>query len=380
MRAMGDAQTVIDAGASLPSVVARCRARQATPPLAPARGEQNPQGLRYNTQPPRRYPSVPKQPRPHPLNGDFAWQDCADPAAPPDRRTSATHSTPWASSRSRGRSPPAEIAAVTAAIDPLEATEEQRLRDGRRDDLDLDGGRHHLHHPPGEALAGAARLRGPPVHPDVCHDLVGDDVRLYWDQSVYKKTGKVQEFPWHQDNGYTFIEPQQYLTFWLPLVDVDEENGCPWIAPGLHLGGTLDHWLTPIGLQVPGGRRRTPSPVPAKAGRRDHLLLARPHRTGPNLKTGSVRKAYILQYCRGRLGRDAAGRNPGGAGRPRAAVQDPRGRALASPMNYRHAFHAGNHADVFKHAALTLVLEWLLAKPAPFAVLDTHAGVGPTTC
>lgn len=45
-------------------------------------------------------------------------------------------------------------------------------------------------------------------------------------------------------------------------------------------------------------------------------------------------------------------------------------------MNYRHAFHAGNHVDVFKHAALTFVLEWLLAKPAPFAVLDTHAGVG----
>ena len=45
-------------------------------------------------------------------------------------------------------------------------------------------------------------------------------------------------------------------------------------------------------------------------------------------------------------------------------------------MNYRHAFHAGNHADVFKHAALTLILEHLLQKPAPFAVLDTHAGVG----
>jgi 23S rRNA (adenine2030-N6)-methyltransferase len=45
-------------------------------------------------------------------------------------------------------------------------------------------------------------------------------------------------------------------------------------------------------------------------------------------------------------------------------------------VNYRHAFHAGNHADVFKHAALTLVLDWLLAKPAPFAVLDTHAGLG----
>ncbi len=45
-------------------------------------------------------------------------------------------------------------------------------------------------------------------------------------------------------------------------------------------------------------------------------------------------------------------------------------------MNYRHAFHAGNHADVFKHAALTLILEHLLGKPQPFAVLDTHAGIG----
>lgn len=45
-------------------------------------------------------------------------------------------------------------------------------------------------------------------------------------------------------------------------------------------------------------------------------------------------------------------------------------------MNYRHAFHAGNHVDVFKHAVLTFVLEWLATKPAPFAVLDTHAGIG----
>jgi 23S rRNA (adenine2030-N6)-methyltransferase len=45
-------------------------------------------------------------------------------------------------------------------------------------------------------------------------------------------------------------------------------------------------------------------------------------------------------------------------------------------MNYRHVFHAGNHADVFKHAALTLILQHLAAKPQPFAVLDTHAGIG----
>lgn len=45
-------------------------------------------------------------------------------------------------------------------------------------------------------------------------------------------------------------------------------------------------------------------------------------------------------------------------------------------MNYRHAFHAGNHCDVLKHAALALVLERLRAKDKPFMVLDTHAGRG----
>ncbi|BBK34127.1 23S rRNA (adenine2030-N6)-methyltransferase [Stella humosa] len=45
-------------------------------------------------------------------------------------------------------------------------------------------------------------------------------------------------------------------------------------------------------------------------------------------------------------------------------------------MNYRHAFHAGNHTEVFKHAALVLLLDHLRQKPKPFFVLDTHAGLG----
>ncbi|MGE0595829.1 MAG: 23S rRNA (adenine(2030)-N(6))-methyltransferase RlmJ [Hyphomonadaceae bacterium] len=45
-------------------------------------------------------------------------------------------------------------------------------------------------------------------------------------------------------------------------------------------------------------------------------------------------------------------------------------------MNYRHAFHAGNHADVLKHAVLWFCLERLLFKETPFAVMDTHAGAG----
>ena len=45
-------------------------------------------------------------------------------------------------------------------------------------------------------------------------------------------------------------------------------------------------------------------------------------------------------------------------------------------MNYRHAFHAGNFADVLKHAVLARVLVLLARKETPFRVLDTHAGIG----
>jgi len=45
-------------------------------------------------------------------------------------------------------------------------------------------------------------------------------------------------------------------------------------------------------------------------------------------------------------------------------------------MNYRHAFHAGNFADVLKHAVLVRILLHLRTKPAAFRVIDTHAGAG----
>lgn len=45
-------------------------------------------------------------------------------------------------------------------------------------------------------------------------------------------------------------------------------------------------------------------------------------------------------------------------------------------MNYRHAYHAGNFADCFKHALLITLLDLLASKPTPYFVLDTHAGAG----
>jgi 23S rRNA (adenine2030-N6)-methyltransferase len=45
-------------------------------------------------------------------------------------------------------------------------------------------------------------------------------------------------------------------------------------------------------------------------------------------------------------------------------------------MNYRHAYHAGNFADCFKHALLVALLDSLARKSTPYFVLDTHAGAG----
>ena len=235
-----------------------------------------------------------RQPRPHPLNDDFHWVDRDVPLRrlTPEQRDAYNR---LGFVKVEGVFTPEEVAEVIAAIDPFEAAAEQKVREA--------GGTVSI--ATADVITFTTHLvkRSPPLkafaaHPffkDVCHDILADDVRLYWDQSVYKKTGKAQEFPWHQDNGYTFIEPQQYLTFWLPLVDVDEDNGCPWIAPGLHKGGTLDHWITPIGFKCLE-RADDAVAVPAKVGDAIIFSSLSPHRTGPNLKMGTVRKAYILQY------------------------------------------------------------------------------------
>lgn len=235
-------------------------------------------------------------PRLHPLNQDFVWQDASREglrALSPEQVDAFNRDGFFVY---RGAFTADEIAAVTAAIDPLEQAHVDFVnqKPGGRFRLTVTESISFTIHIAGKSPALAAFAAHPAIR-DICHDLIGPDVRLYWDQSVYKKTEKPQEFPWHQDNGYTFVEPQQYLTLWIPLVDVDEQNGCPWIAPGLHKLGTLEHWVGEAGRicleDVQGA-----VPAPAKAGDIVVFSSLAPHRTGPNL-TDQVRKAYILQYA-----------------------------------------------------------------------------------
>jgi len=131
---------------------------------------------------------------------------------------------------------------------------------------------------------------------DVCLDLVGPDVNLYWDQAVYKRAERPRRFPWHQDNGYNFVDPQQYLTIWLALSDATEDNGCPHVAPGVHRSGTLKHvFVEPLGYECFNEPDHSVS-APVKAGGAVVFSSLTPHLTGPNV-AGGVRKAYILQYA-----------------------------------------------------------------------------------
>ena len=121
---------------------------------------------------------------------------------------------------------------------------------------------------------------------------------MYWDQAVYKKPEKPRRFPWHQDNGYTFIEPQQYLTCWIALTDADEDataaRGSRRACTGM---GTLAHtYVEPLGYECFAEPPTPPQPAPVRAGSALVFSSLTPHMTGPNL-TDAVRKAYILQYA-----------------------------------------------------------------------------------
>lgn len=190
-----------------------------------------------------------------------------------------------------------ELAQVVAETDRFEAKVDAALRrhEGGRLSIAESGAITFAAH----LVTRSSRLAALTRHPallGVCADLIGPDVDLYWDQAVYKKPEKPRRFPWHQDNGYAYVEPQQYLTIWLALTDATLQNGCPQIAPGLHRRGTLAHrYVEPLGWEC---FSEPPSVVVAEvpAGGAAVFSSLTPHLTGPNT-TDQVRKAYIVQYA-----------------------------------------------------------------------------------
>ena len=234
-------------------------------------------------------------PRRHELNQGFEWIDHAGPFRVVNHEQARRYDE-LGFFVLEDAVDPETLAAVTAAIDPFEADQEEALRA-------MEGGRFFIARADEITFTTHLVVRSPllrnfttaSLFADLCADLVGPDVRLYWDQAVYKKPGTESPFPWHQDNGYAFVEPQQYLTCWVALTDATEDNGCPWVVPGLHRLGTLAHEYTDVGfvcLRDPDDAR----PVPVSAGSIVVFSSLTPHSTGPN-RTNGVRKAYIVQFA-----------------------------------------------------------------------------------
>jgi phytanoyl-CoA hydroxylase len=190
-----------------------------------------------------------------------------------------------------------EIAAVVAVTDRAEARTDAFLRgqeDGRLSVAEAGSITFTAH-----LVAESAQAREFASHrtlAGIAADLLGPDINLYWDQAVYKKPEKPRRFPWHQDNGYAFVEPQQYLTCWVALTDATVDNGSPQVVPGLHHLGTLHHeYVDPLGFECFSDPPGVVA-APVKAGGVVVFSSLTPHLTGPNT-TDQVRKAYILQYA-----------------------------------------------------------------------------------
>jgi ectoine hydroxylase-related dioxygenase (phytanoyl-CoA dioxygenase family) len=150
----------------------------------------------------------------------------------------------------------------------------------------------HLASP--ELTAAATDRRWAPI---VLPLLGTGDARLYWEQAVAKPPQARTELPWHQDNGYTPLDPEEYVTCWLALDDADVDNGCLWVIPGSHRHGTVRHRNGAGPFRVGhDGPAADGVPVPVRRGSVlvfSSLLL---HRSGPNT-TDRPRRAWIIQFC-----------------------------------------------------------------------------------
>ncbi|MBM4385352.1 MAG: phytanoyl-CoA dioxygenase family protein [Deltaproteobacteria bacterium] len=238
---------------------------------------------------------------PHPWSRGFAWTPRTGPFVRITRAQAEQYDA-LGYVALEGALAPEVVAELVAHLDPLEAKTDAFLRAQPEQRFFIaDAGAITFTVNPAGRDARLRELISSRPFAELAHDLLGTEVRLYWDQAVYKKSEKPRTFGWHQDNGYGFIEPQGYLTFWVALTDATLENGCLEVLPGMHRHGTFAHdtgasgIFLPLPEPLPPG---LPSPValPVSAGTIVAMSSLLPHRTGPN-DTPDVRKAYVVQCC-----------------------------------------------------------------------------------
>jgi len=139
-----------------------------------------------------------------------------------------------------------------------------------------------------------------PLMAAVCRATLGPEAYLFLEQFVVKGAETGMELGWHQDAGYLGFTPPFYITAWVALDDVNEENGTVFMLP-YSVAGTRErvaHELQPGSNDKVGYFGDNPGvPVVAPAGSMAVFTCNSFHRSGGN-STGSPRRAYLGQYSR----------------------------------------------------------------------------------
>ena len=136
---------------------------------------------------------------------------------------------------------------------------------------------------------------------DAVEDLIGPDILVAGTTLFIKEPETSGFISWHQDARYIGLEPHDWITAWLAISDVNEENGCMRMVPGSHTAPLVEHVdtygednLLTRGQTVPNVDEAASVPVPLKPGQ---LSLHHPrvvHGSGPN-RSGERRIGFAIQ-------------------------------------------------------------------------------------
>ena len=224
---------------------------------------------------------------------------------------------------------PAEAADIRGALEEAERRWPEGMAGANRNNA-------HYVLPALDAITHDSRIL------DAVEDLIGPDI-LVAGTTLFIKEPETKGFiSWHQDARYIGLEPHDWVTGWLAISNVTEENGCMRMIPGSHKAPLAEHVdtygednLLTRGQTVPDVDEHAAVAVPLKPGQ---LSLHHPrivHGSGPNMsgerRIGFAMQSYIapnveqvigriwVQQARGtdRFGHHDTAPRPNGAMQPR---------------------------------------------------------------
>jgi ectoine hydroxylase-related dioxygenase (phytanoyl-CoA dioxygenase family) len=166
------------------------------------------------------------------------------------------------------------------------------------DTIDLDHrGQRYFVHAWGKS-PGVERFLLSDLMARIAHATLGDTAYLFNEQYVVKAAERGMKFSWHQDGGFIPYEHPPYLTCWITLDDVTEENGTVYLLPYSRAGtrDVVPHLRDEETNDMVGYFGDDPGdPVVAPAGSIACFSSTLFHRSGPNT-TDRVRRVYLAQY------------------------------------------------------------------------------------